>query len=120
MERGVGVFRTAEGMAATCDAIAELRERFARVKIEDRNRYFNTELYGTLELDFQLDVAEAIAWSARARDESRGSHARRDFPDRDDARFLGHSMTYRQEGGPPRVDYLPVTITRWPPEARTY
>jgi nucleoside-diphosphate-sugar epimerase len=68
----------------------------------------------------ELDVAEAIAWSARARDESRGSHARRDFPDRDDARFLGHSMAYRQEGGPPRIEYLPVTITRWPPEARTY
>ncbi|MGI8423642.1 MAG: FAD-binding protein [Chloroflexota bacterium] len=120
MERGVGVFRTAEAMAATCDELRELRERFARVKLEDRNRYFNTELYGTLELDYQLDVAEAIAWAARARDESRGSHARRDFPERDDEKFLSHSLAYRQEGGPPRMEYQPVTITRWPPQARTY
>jgi len=66
-----------------------------------------------------LDVAEAVANSALLREESRGSHTRTDFPKRDDARFLKHSLAYRTPDGP-RIDYLPVTITRWPPEERKY
>jgi fumarate reductase flavoprotein subunit len=120
MEQGVGVFRTAEGLRATCTALAAARERFGRVRLDDRSRVFNTELFGVLELDFLLDVAEAVAWSAQAREESRGSHARRDFPERDDDRFLAHSLAYRQDGGPPRIDYQAVRLTRWPPQARTY
>ena len=120
MERGVGVFRTADGMAAACEALGGLRERFGRVKLDDRSRVFNTELFSVLELDYLLDVAEAVAWSARGRDESRGSHARRDFTERNDERYLAHSLAYRQEVGAPRVEYLPVKITRWQPQARTY
>ena len=67
-----------------------------------------------------LDLAEAIAWSALDRRESRGSHARRDSPDRDDVRYLAHSMAHYSGGDRPRIDYLPVTITRWQPQARTY
>jgi fumarate reductase flavoprotein subunit len=67
-----------------------------------------------------LDVAEAIVHSALARRESRGSHQRSDHPARDDEKFLRHSLAHRSEGGPPRIDYLPVTVTRWPPGRRVY
>ena len=67
-----------------------------------------------------LDVAEAIVNSALRREESRGAHQRTDFPARDDQRFLAHSLTYRNPDGSCRVDYLPVTITRWPPGERVY
>ncbi|HEX2037239.1 MAG TPA: FAD-binding protein [Chloroflexota bacterium] len=120
MERGAGVFRTGDGLRTLCDDLAALRERFAQVKLDDHSRIFNTELFSALELDFMLDVAESVAWAARAREESRGSHARRDFPERDDARFLAHTMIYREPAGRPRIEYLPVRLTRWPPQERTY
>jgi len=72
-----------------------------------------------LELDFMLDVAEAVANSALLRRESRGSHTRTDFPKRDDEHFLKHTLAYRTPDGP-KIDYLPVTITRWQPEERKY
>ena len=67
-----------------------------------------------------LDVAETVANSALKRQESRGSHSRSDFESRDDERFLQHSLAHHQEGAPPRIDYQPVTITRWQPEERKY
>jgi succinate dehydrogenase/fumarate reductase flavoprotein subunit len=72
-----------------------------------------------LELGFLLDAAEAVAFSALARQESRGSHQRTDFPKRDDTQYLRHSLAYRTEGDP-RIDYLDVVITRWPPAERVY
>jgi fumarate reductase flavoprotein subunit len=120
LERGVGVFRTGEGLRAVCDELKLVRERFGRLRLDDRSRIFNTELFSALELDFMLDVAEAVAWSALAREESRGSHARRDCPERDDDRYLAHTMAYLAPGQPPRIEYLPVRLTRWQPQARTY
>ena len=79
------------------------------------SRTFNTERVAALELAFMLDVAEAIVNSALRREESRGAHQRTDFPKRDDERFLAHSLAYRNADGSSRVEYLPVTITRWPP-----
>jgi fumarate reductase flavoprotein subunit len=67
-----------------------------------------------------LDVAEGIVASAFARQESRGSHQRTDHPQRDDDKFLTHSLAYRSPEGPPRIEHLPVTITRWPPGKRVY
>jgi fumarate reductase flavoprotein subunit len=67
-----------------------------------------------------IDVAETIVMSALRREESRGAHQRTDFPKRDDKRFLGHSVVHRNPDGSPRVEYLPVTITRWPPAERVY
>ena len=67
-----------------------------------------------------LDLAECTVHSALRREESRGAHQRTDFPARDDDRFLSHSMVQRAPDGTPRVDYLPVTITRWPPGERVY
>jgi fumarate reductase flavoprotein subunit len=120
MERGAGVFRTADALRAAGKELGALRERLARLRLDDHRRRFNTELFSALELEFLLDVAEAVAASATAREESRGSHARRDFPERDDDRYLAHSMAYRQPEGAPRLDYLPVRVTRWQPEARSY
>ncbi|MBI2154869.1 MAG: fumarate reductase (quinol) flavoprotein subunit [Candidatus Rokubacteria bacterium] len=119
MEKGVGIYRNQAEMKETCETLRKLRERFAHIGLADRDAVFNTELIAALELECLLDVAEAVAHSALAREESRGSHTRTDFPKRDDARFLKHSLAYRTPGGS-RIEYLPVTITRWPPEERKY
>jgi fumarate reductase flavoprotein subunit len=119
MEEGCGIYRERATMEATCKTLRELRGRFARIGLSDRDAVFNTELIAALELDSMLDVAETVANSALLREESRGSHTRTDFPKRDDARFLKHSLAYRTPDGP-RIDYLPVTITRWAPEERKY
>jgi succinate dehydrogenase/fumarate reductase flavoprotein subunit len=119
MERGVGVFRTEAGLTETLEALANLHERGRRVTLDDRSRVFNTELVAALELECMLDVAEAIVTAALARRESRGAHTRRDFPDRDDAAFLHHTLVTASPDGP-RLSTMPVTITRWQPEERKY
>ena len=119
MESGAGIYRSEKSLKETCDKLAELRDRFSNVMIEDRSLTFNTELTSALELDFMLDVAQAIAHSALARTESRGSHQRTDYPKRDDERFLSHSLVFRTDGAP-RIEYKDVTITRWPPGERVY
>ena len=119
MENGVGIYRERATMEETCKTLRILRERFAHIGLADRDQVFNTELIAALELECMLDVAETVAHSALAREESRGAHTRTDFPKRDDARFLKHSLAHRTPEGP-RIEYLPVTITRWPPEERKY
>jgi fumarate reductase flavoprotein subunit len=119
MEEGAGIFRTAASLEKTCATLRKLKERYLQVGISDKSLSFNTELTAAVELGFLLDVAEAVAFSALARRESRGSHQRTDFPNRDDQAFLKHSLAYRTEGDP-RVDYLDVVITRWPPAERVY
>ncbi len=119
-ESGGGIYRDAPGLAAASGKIQELQERFRRVRLEDRSLTFNTELVACLELSNMLDLAAAILQSALERRESRGAHQRTDHPRRDDARYLAHSLAYRVQGGPPRIEYLPVTITRWPPGERIY
>ena len=116
---GVGVYRDEAGLAATAQRLAELRERASNLALDDHSRSFNTDLTAALELGFLLDVGEAVAHSALARTESRGSHQRTDHPERGDERFLRHSLAYRTDGAP-RVEYADVAITRWPPAARTY
>jgi fumarate reductase flavoprotein subunit len=119
MEDGCGIYRKEDDMKKTCQVLRQLRERFADIAIEDRGDVFNTQLTAALELDFMLDVAEAVAHSALNRKESRGSHTRTDFPKRDDANFLKHTLAHRTPDGP-KIEYLPVTITRWQPEERKY
>jgi len=119
MEEGAGIYRDEEKMQQACNTLRTLRERFKNIIIEDRGMTFNTEVMNALELDYMLDVAEAVANSALKRKESRGSHTRTDFPKRDDANFLRHSLAFRTPDGP-RIEYLPVTITRWQPEERKY
>jgi fumarate reductase flavoprotein subunit len=88
--------------------------------MSDHSRTFNTELTAALELSFMLDVSEAIVQCALNRTESRGSHQRTDFPKRDDGKFLAHSLVSQKKDATPQVQYLPVTITRWPPAERVY
>ena len=119
LEDGAGIYREEQSMQQACNTLRTLRERFNNIIIEDRGSTFNTEVMNALELDFMLDVAETIANSALKRKESRGSHTRTDFPKRDDENFLKHTVAYRTADGP-RIEYLPVSITRWPPEERKY
>ncbi len=122
MEAGAGIYRTCEGLEKACEDIAELRRRYENVRVQDHSNVFNTQLTAAIELGFMLDVAESLAHSALRREESRGSHARSDFEDRNDDAFLQHSLAYRsaEDEDAPRIDYLPATITRWQPEERKY
>src|SRR5712691_9076155 len=120
VEEGAGIYRSADSLAKAADKLGELRERYAVARIEDHSRTFNTEFTAALELSCMLDVAETIVRCAQLREESRGAHQRIDFPARDDERFLANSLIYRSADGAPRVEYLPVTITRWPPAERVY
>ena len=119
METGAGIYRSENSLRDTCDTLAGLRGRFSNIRIEDKSLTFNTELVSALELDFMIDVAQALAHSALARTESRGSHQRTDFPDRNDKEFLKHSLALRTPDGP-KIAYKDVVITKWPPEERVY
>ena len=120
MEESAGIYRTGARLAEAAATLRKLQERFQDVAMSDHSRTFNTELTAALELSFMLDVAEAIVQCALNRTESRGSHQRTDFPKRDDGAFLAHSLALQGKDGTPQVQYLPVTITRWPPAERVY
>ena len=121
MEGGCGIYRLGAEMLATCDTIANLKERYRNLRLDDRSRVWNTEWLGAIELGYQLDVAEAIVHSAINRRESRGAHQRLDgFETRDDASFLKHTLARYRPDGPPQIDYSPVIITRSPPGKRAY
>lgn len=120
MEEGAGIYRTHDSLAKAAETIGKLQERFKDIAISDHSHTFNTELTAAFELSYMLDVAEAIIACALNRKESRGSHQRTDFTKRDDEKFLAHSLVYRNADGSTRVEYLPVTITRWPPAERVY
>ena len=120
METSAGIYRTGDALARGVDQLRSLQDRMCTVSLDDRSRTFNTERIAALEFAFMLDVAEAIATSALRREESRGAHQRTDFPARDDERFLAHSLAHRDADGSCRIEYTPVTITRWPPAERVY
>jgi len=120
MEHSAGIYRSGAALEKGVEQLRGLQDRYADISVRDWSRTFNTERVAALELAFMLDVAEAIVNSALRREESRGAHQRTDFPKRDDERFLAHSLIYRNADGSSRVEYLPVTITRWPPAERVY
>ncbi|MGH3362646.1 MAG: succinate dehydrogenase/fumarate reductase flavoprotein subunit, partial [Nocardioides sp.] len=120
MEEAAGIYRTGPAMTKGADALRELQGRATRVGIRDTSRTFNTELIAALELANLLDVSECMLASGLHREESRGAHQRTDFPGRDDDEFLAHQLVQREDDGTPRVERLPVTITRWPPGERVY
>jgi fumarate reductase flavoprotein subunit len=120
MEESAGIYRTESALGQAAQKLSELQDRVENLSLDDHSYTFNTELTSALELSYMLDLAQTIVHAARERRESRGSHQRTDHPQRDDQRFLKHSLVFREENGTPRIDYLPVTITRWPPGQRVY
>jgi succinate dehydrogenase / fumarate reductase flavoprotein subunit len=120
MHENFGVFRREEEMRAQGEIIEALRERYARVVVDDKGAVFNTDLTQTLELGFLLELAACMVEAGLAREESRGAHARPyDYPSRDDANFMRHTMMTWADGGP-RLDWAPVRMTKWQPQERTY
>ena len=115
----VGVFRVEEGMQQAVDKIRELKERFKDVRVGDEGKFYNTELLNIWELSNLLDLAEVTAVSALARKESRGAHARDDFPDRDDKKWLKHTLAWLKDGEV-KLGYKPVKMTKYEPKKRVY
>ncbi|MGD8346211.1 MAG: FAD-binding protein, partial [Lysobacterales bacterium] len=120
LEEGAGIYRDEEGTLASCEKIAELRQRYKGIEVNDKSNVFNTDLQQALELRNLLDVSETVTEASLERRESRGAHQRLDFTERDDENFLKHSLAYRQDDGRPRVEWLDVTITRSQPGVRDY
>lgn len=121
MEDGIGIYRDGSAMQQTCDTLAELRERYQHIGLKDHSLAYNTEWLYAIELGFLLDVAHAMAHSAYARRESRGSHQRLDdFTTRNDQRYLKHSLALRRIDDAPKVRWQPVNITRSRPAERRY
>jgi len=120
MESGAGIYRTEQSLEETCRVIGELRARYRRLQLDDRSNVFNTDLTQALELGCMLEVAEALAWSALRRRESRGSHQRLDHIERNDVQFLAHSLATYRGADPPAISYRDVTITKSQPGKRVY
>jgi len=135
MDANAAVYRTEDTLKQALTDVQALKERYGRVAIQDKGKRFNTDLLEAVELGFLLDLAECLVNAALARKESRGGHAREDYPNRDDVNFMRHSMSYKQlpeapEENPPlglagftadiRLDYKPVVFTRYEPMERKY
>jgi len=119
MDDKVWVFRRGDQLLEAIKEIRKLKQRFRRIRVEDRGNVFNTGFLAALQLDFMLELAEVTTFSALARTESRGAHSRVDYPKRDDQNWLKHTLAYCTVEGP-RLKYAPVTITKWQPAVRTY
>ncbi|MDI6690707.1 MAG: succinate dehydrogenase/fumarate reductase flavoprotein subunit [Candidatus Bathyarchaeota archaeon] len=119
MNEKVWIFRRGDQLESALKEIRALKERFKHIKVQDKGGPFNTGLVDALQLDFMLELAEVTIVSALQRTEFRGAHSRVDYPKRDDINWLKHTLAYYTKEGP-RLEYIPVTITKWQPAARTY
>jgi succinate dehydrogenase / fumarate reductase flavoprotein subunit len=127
MDRNAQVFRTEESLLSVTRTIQGLRERYQHIGIQDRGKRFNTDLLEAIELGFLLDIAEVVVYSALNRKESRGGHMRDDYPDRNDADYMQHTMAYltgdahsADASDHIRMDWKPVVITHYQPMERKY
>ncbi|HVG02687.1 MAG TPA: FAD-binding protein, partial [Nitrospira sp.] len=113
MSQNLGIFRTQQSMRDAVNAVESLKIRAGQMCVQDKGRIFNTDLLQALEVQCLLEVAHTIAMSALSREESRGAHYRADFPARNDAVWLRHTLCHRSPDGPV-LSFSPVTITRFP------
>ena len=124
MDLNAQVYRTEATLKQALTDIFELKRRYRHISIQDKGTRYNTDLLEAIELGFLLDLAEVTVISALERKESRGGHAREDYPTRDDVNFMRHTMAYRVTDGQGdttvRLDYKPVTMTRYEPMERKY
>jgi len=126
MDKNAQVFRTEESLNEALDKINQLRARYENISIQDQGKRFNTDLLEAVELGFLLDLAEVTVVACRERRESRGAHLREDYPERNDKKFMVHSMAYLQQktdrktGTPIKIDWKPVVITNYQPMERKY
>ncbi|RDI33497.1 succinate dehydrogenase flavoprotein subunit [Lentzea flaviverrucosa] len=123
MDANASVYRTEDTLKKALHDVQALKERYAHISVQDKGKRFNTDLLEAVELGFLLELAEVLVHGALERKESRGGHAREDYPNRDDTNFMRHSMFYKQGDGLSadiRMDYKPVTFTRYKPMERKY
>jgi succinate dehydrogenase / fumarate reductase flavoprotein subunit len=123
MDSHASVYRTEETLKEALTDVQALKERYGRITVADKGKRYNTDLLEAAELGFLLELAEVLVVGALARKESRGGHAREDYPNRDDTNFMRHTMAYKQGEGLSadiRLDYKPVTFTRYQPMERKY
>ena len=126
MDKNAQVYRTEESLNEALAKIAELRGRYEHISVQDKGQRFNTDLLEAIELGFLLDLAEVLAYTALERRESRGGHFREDYPERNDKKFMLHSMAYlsdkpaKKPGDNIKVDWKPVTVTNYQPMERKY
>jgi succinate dehydrogenase / fumarate reductase flavoprotein subunit len=127
MDRNAQVFRTEESLKSVTNTIQELRKRYRNISVTDKGQRYNTDLLEAVELGFLLDLAEVTVYSARNRKESRGGHMRDDFPDRNDKKYMVHTMAYLtgdpesdHAGDHIKIDWKPVVITNYQPMERKY
>jgi succinate dehydrogenase / fumarate reductase flavoprotein subunit len=113
------VFRTTDGMKIAREKLISLKERYQNVPVQDKGKVFNTNIISTLELGFMLDCAETIVVSALERKESRGAHYMAEYPQRDDEHWMKHISVQHTTDGP-QVGYIPVIVTQWEPQIRSY
>jgi succinate dehydrogenase / fumarate reductase flavoprotein subunit len=120
MMDNASVFRTGELLSKQVEVLKGLMDRYKNIAIDDKGEAYNTELVEALELGYLLEVSEALVHSALNRTESRGAHAREDYPERDDRNWLKHTLAYKVEDGKVAFRYKPVVLGRFEPKARTY
>ena len=123
MDNNAAVFRTEETLKQALTDIHALKERYARISVHDKGKRYNSDLLEAIELGFLLELAEVTVVSALNRKESRGGHAREDYPNRDDTNYMRHTMAYKEGSdllSDVRLDYKPVVQTRYEPMERKY
>ena len=119
MDKNAQVYRTEESLDEALEVIADLRKRYRNIQVQDRGARFNTDLLEAIELGFLFDLAEVLVVTSKERRESRGGHFREDYPERNDEKFMVHSMAYKTSKNI-KVDWKPVVITNYPPMERKY
>jgi len=120
MDSGAGIYRTEESLRQSCAKMADIQRRYTNIELEDKSNVYNTDLVQALELGSMIEIARSVVNSALNRKESRGSHQRLDFVERDDQNYLKHTLAHYNAAGDPGIEYCDVVITKSVPGMRVY